>query len=125
MAHFAELDSNDVVLRVIVVNNDVMTNPQTGQEDESVGIAFCRSLFGATTSWVQTSYNGRRRKQYAGIGYQYERQRDRFICPKPFPSWNLDPAGDWQAPVPMPNDGKRYSWDEAAGAWVEVSTNRP
>lgn len=124
MAHFAELNDNDVVLRVIVVNNAVITTPQ-GQEDENLGIAFCQSLYGPTTNWVQTSFNGRRRKQYAGIGYQYQRQQDRFISPQPFPSWSVDAAGDWKAPVQMPNDGKRYKWDEVSGAWVEVSSNHP
>lgn len=117
MAHFAELDSNNIVKRVIVVatrdNSDA-----TGVEKESIGRAFCERLFGGT--WVQTSYNGNMRKRYAGIGYSYSSALDAFIAPQPYPSWTLDANTDWQAPVPMPTDGQKYSWDEAAQAWVVV-----
>jgi len=115
MAHFAELDANNVVLRVIVVatkdNSDA-----NGVEKESIGRAFCERLFGG--NWVQTSYNGNMRKRYAGIGYSYDPALDAFIAPQPFPSWTLDDNADWQAPVPMPTDGKMYAWDENAQAWV-------
>lgn len=82
MAHFAELDANNIVLRVIVVGNDMILDEQ-GQESEVVGIAFCRSLFGADTRWIQTSYNGTIRKNYAGIGHAYDPTRDAFIAPQP------------------------------------------
>jgi len=115
MAHFAELDANNVVLRVIVIatkdNSDA-----NGVEKESIGRAFCERLFGG--NWVQTSYNGNMRKRYAGIGYLYDPALDAFIAPQPFPSWALDDNADWQAPVPMPTDGKMYAWDEDAQAWV-------
>ena len=117
MAHFAELDDNNIVKRVIVVatkdNSDA-----NGVEKESIGRAFCERLFGG--NWVQTSYNGNMRKRYAGIGYSYGPSLDAFIAPKPFPSWTLDDNADWQAPVPIPSDGKMYAWDEDAQAWVET-----
>jgi hypothetical protein len=90
MAHFAELDTNNAVLRVIVVSNHMLLDGQ-GQESEVMGIAFCHSLFGADTRWVQTSYNGNFRKNYAGIGFTYDQQRDAFIAPKPKgEGWILD-----------------------------------
>ena len=118
MAHFAELDDNNIVKRVIVVatkdNSDAI-----GVEKESIGRAFCERLFGG--NWVQTSYNGNIRKRYAGIGYKYDAALNAFIAPQPFPSWTLDANADWQAPVPMPTDGKMYSWDEATQSWAEVT----
>lgn len=119
MAHFVELDANNVVLRGIVVNNSE-TVDANGVEVESIGVAFCERLLGGT--WKQTSYNGNIRKRYAGIGYTYDTGRDAFITPQPYPSWVLDEKTDWQAPVPMPIDGKMYSWDEKTLAWVEVPT---
>lgn len=117
MAHFAELDSNSVVQRVIVVDNKD-TADANGVETESIGVAFCVRLFGGT--WKQTSYNGNIRKNYAGIGYTYRADIDAFVAPQPYPSWSLDANAQWQAPVPMPKDGKMYLWDEASQAWVEV-----
>lgn len=120
MAHFAELDANNVVLRVIVIGNKD-TADANGVENEAIGIAFCKNLFGANTNWVQTSYNGNIRKRYAGIGFTYDTNLDAFITPKPFPSWTLNQnTADWEAPVPYPNDGKRYYWDEATLSWVEM-----
>ena len=114
MAHFAQLDDNSVVTQVIVVhNNELLDN---GLESEAKGIAFCQSLFGGT--WVQTSYNGNIRKNYAGIGYIYDAGRDAFIPPQPFDSWLLDEAiCNWQAPIPMPTDGNLYRWDEQTISW--------
>ena len=86
MAHFAELDANNIVLRVIVVhNNELMDN---GRESEAKGVAFCQSLFGG--NWKQTSYHANFRKNYAGIGYTYDATRDAFIAPQPDPSWVLN-----------------------------------
>jgi len=116
MAHFAELDARNIVLRVIVVSN-ADTADENGIEDESVGAAFCNRLFGGT--WKQTSYHGNIRKRYAGIGYTYVTLLDAFVAPQPYPSWYLDENTDWQAPVPKPTDGKRYYWDEQAQNWVE------
>ena len=118
MAHFAQLDNQNTVLQVIVVhNNELLDN---GVESEAKGIAFCQSLFPGT-NWVQTSYNGNIRKNYAGIGFTYDSTRDAFIPPKPFPSWVLDEATcRWDAPVPYPTDGERYQWDEATLSWQVV-----
>lgn len=117
MAHFCELDGNNVVTRVIVVANKD-TADANGNEVESIGVAFCQKLFGG--NWKQTSYNGSIRKNYAGIGYSYDAGRDAFISPQPYPSWVLDENADWEAPVPMPNDEKMYSWDESTQSWVEL-----
>jgi hypothetical protein len=120
MAHFAKLDENNVVLEVIVVSNRDCSTPD-GTEVESIGIAFCECLFGGT--WKQTSYNGNFRKRYAGIGYTYDADLDAFIPPKPYPSWILnDETANWEAPIPMPDDGKTYVWDEDTLSWVEVET---
>ena len=120
MAHFAELDENNVVKRVIVVANKD-TADANGNEMESIGVAFCQRLLGG--NWKQTSYNGNFRKNYAGIGYTYDASIDAFVPPKPpYASWVLNPnTAQWEAPVPMPNDGKMYSWDEANQSWVPVS----
>ena len=118
MSHFAELDSNGVVQRVIVVANKD-TADANGNEMESIGVAFCQKLLGG--NWKQTSYNGNIRKNYAGIGYTYDAGIDAFVPPKPYPSWALNPdTAQWEAPVPMPNDGAMYSWDEATQSWVAV-----
>ena len=120
MAHFAELDENNKVLRVVVVANDVLLDDD-GVEQESVGIAFCQKLFGGT--WKQTSYNGNFRKNYAGIGYTYDRGRDEFIPPKPYNSWILNESTcRWEAPIPYPSDGQMYNWDEETTSWVLIPT---
>lgn len=126
MAHFAELGIDNIVLRVIVVHNNELLD-DNGQESEEKGANFCRNLFGGT--WVQTSYNGNKRKNYAGIGYKFDTQRDAFIPPKPFASWVLnEETCQWNAPVPMPADAgtgeppKRYNWDEPTVSWKEVTT---
>ena len=118
MAHFAELDSNNVVLRVIVVAN-ADTSSADGIEKEYIGQAFCERLFGG--NWKQTSYNANFRKNYAGIGYTYDEGRNAFIPPKPFASWTLNETTcQWDAPTPMPTDGKSYQWDESTTSWIEV-----
>jgi hypothetical protein len=116
MAHFAELDDNNVVQRVIVVSNDDCKD-QDGNESEVVGALFCHNLLGGR--WVQTSYNHSMRKQYAGIGYTYDKDADVFVAPQPFPSWSLDENSDWQAPSPMPSEGM-WAWNEDAQQWDEV-----
>ena len=113
MSHFAKVEDG-IVTQVIVAEQDVI---DTG-------------LFG--TGWVQTSYNTQGgvhtqggtplRKNYAGIGYTYDEGRDAFIPPKPFNSWILDEDTClWDAPTPMPTDGKTYSWDEDSTSWVEIT----
>jgi hypothetical protein len=123
MAHFTQLDANNVVTQVIVVANSD-TADANGVEKEYIGAAFCEKLFGGT--WKQTSYNGSIRKNYAGVGYSYDSERDAFIPPKPYNSWVLnEDTCLWEAPVAMPADAgtgeppKRYTWDEATTSWVE------
>lgn len=107
MAHFAELDENNIILRVIVVSD----------EYEADGANWCNNLLGGR--WIQTSYNNRIRKRYAGIGYSYNEDLDAFIAPKPYSSWVLNTGtADWEAPIPYPNDGGSYIWDEENLAWI-------
>jgi hypothetical protein len=120
MAHYAQIDENNIVTQVIVIDNKD-TADANGVEKEYIGAAFCERLFGGT--WKQTSYNATIRKNYAGIGYTYNADIDAFVAPKPYASWTLDANAQWQAPVAMPTDGKFYSWDEATQAWVEVNGN--
>jgi hypothetical protein len=118
MAHYAQIDANNVVTQVVVIDNKD-TADASGVEKEHIGAAFCERLFGGT--WKQTSYNGNMRKNYAGIGYTYRADIDAFVPPKPFASWLLNANAQWEAPVAMPTDGKMYSWDEEAVNWVEVN----
>ena len=116
MAHFAEIGLNNIVLRVVVVNNAELLNSD-GVEQESLGADFCRDLFGGT--WMQTSYNGNIRKNFAGEGFTYDSDRDAFIAPKPFASWALDETTcRWEAPIPYPTDGQAYYWNESSGTWT-------
>ena len=123
MAHFAKLDSNNVVTEVVVVHNDVATS-------ESAGAEFLNNLYGTNDTWKQTSYNTVKnthslggtpfRKNYACVGYTYDASKDAFIPPKPFNSWVLDETTCWwEAPVAYPSDGKEYDWDEDNTQWVE------
>lgn len=113
MAHFAQIENGIVVNVIVVHNNELLID---GIEVESKGIQFCNNLLGGT--WVQTSYNGRIRKQYAGVGYTYDAVKDQFVAPQPFPSWTLDSNNDWQAPTPKPEGS--FIWDEETLAWVEI-----
>lgn len=118
MAHFAQLDEDGKVLQVIVVGNDCIKDPETGQESEQLGVDFCRALLGQDTRWVQTSYNNTFRKRYAVIGGSYDATNDVFIPPAPFPSWAYNFESDaWEAPTPAPDDGMPWIWDEAALRW--------
>jgi hypothetical protein len=119
MAHFAELDSSNVVKRVVVIANKD-TSDANNNEVESIGVAFCQSLFGSGT-WIQTSYNSTIRKNYAGVGFSYRADIDAFVSPQPYPSWVLDmQTAKWSAPVAYPNDGKVYEWNEPTLSWVEI-----
>jgi hypothetical protein len=108
MSHFAELDQDNKVIRVLVGDN----NDPAGDE----GYSWLVNNLGGT--WIQTSYNGNIRKQYAGIGFTYDEINDVFIAPQPYPSWSLDENFDWQAPTPRPNEGYWY-WDEPTLTWIE------
>lgn len=117
MAHFAELDSNNVVLRVIVVHDSVSS--ANGVESEQAGADFCHNTFGGT--WKQTSFNSNLRKRFAGVGYTYDPNLDAFIPPKPYPSWVFnDVTLDWKAPVDKPNGDGVYLWNEETTSWQEV-----
>ena len=125
MAHFAQLDENNVVTQVIVVSNNELLDA-SGVEREEMGIGFCQRLFGG--NWKQTSYNHNFRKRYAGIGYTYNADLNAFIPPKPFASWVLDnDEANWKAPVAQPADmgygegQKMYSWNEETTSWTEVT----
>jgi hypothetical protein len=121
MAHFAKLDENNVVLEVHVVHNNDLLD-ENGVEQEQRGIDFLINWSNGYLAWKQTSYNGNFRKNYAGIGYTYDPQRDAFIPPKPFPSWTLNEQTClWEPPVPYPNDGNLYQWDEPTTNWVSYA----
>ena len=124
MAHFAELDATNTVLRVLVVHNDVTTID--GVEDEQRGIDFLNGLYPESGAWVQTSYNHNIRTRYASVGGTYDTASDLFVVPQPFPSWTLDDNYVWEAPDPYPADPSAeddpvYIWDEATTSWVEVT----
>lgn len=122
MAHFAEIDENNVVLRVAVVNNEELM--EDGVESESKGVRFLASLFGHSR-WKQTSYNAgglpEKRYRYAAIGYSYDPERDAFISPQPFPSWTLsETTCQWTPPSPRPEGDGPFAWDEGTLSWVTV-----
>lgn len=126
MAHFAEIDENTIVLRVIVVANED-TADGDGVEVESIGQQFCADLLGGT--WVQTSYNHNQRVKFASIGDTYDAELDAFYRPQPYPSWTLDTSiPGWVAPVPYPvpdeddDNPPSFNWDETRTSWVEVTT---
>jgi len=127
MASFAKLNNN-IVERVESVVNEVLKD-SNGIEQENIGIEFLKSLYGQDTNWKQTSYNTSGgvhklggtpfRKNHAGIGYTYDQTRDAFITPKPYNSWILNESTcNWDAPIPMPTDGQRYSWNEENLNWI-------
>jgi hypothetical protein len=118
MAHFAQIDNNNIVTQVIVVANEELLFE--GVENETQGVIFCRSLFGEDTLWRQTSYNGNFRKNFAGIGYTYDASIDAFYAPQPYVSWILNEDAIWEAPIAYPTDGKVYAWFEPNQEWVEV-----
>ena len=121
MAHFAELDNNNVVLRVVVVGNDCVPS------DEHIdGETWCVNFFKGGT-WKQTSYNNNFRKQYCGKGFTFDAAKDKFISPQPFASWSLDGNDDWQAPVTYPTDttDKFISWDEPNLRWTAIDNSDP
>jgi len=129
MASFAKLNSENIVTTVVSVVNDVLKD-SNGVEQESIGINFLKTLYNEPNAiWKQTSYNTKAgvhtedgiplRKNHAGIGYVYDSQRDAFIPPKTYNSWILNESTcNWDAPIPMPTDGQRYSWNEETQNWT-------
>lgn len=123
MAHFCELDRDNLILQTIVVDNAVVNNLPY-PDSEPLGIQFCQSLYGQSTIWLQTSINGSFRRCYGQPGYSYMPQYDIFIEPKPYPSWVFDPVTkNWVPPTPMPSDGQVYYWDENYHEWVLVGSS--
>ncbi|PZX40638.1 hypothetical protein LY56_02521 [Roseinatronobacter thiooxidans] len=108
MAHFAEIDDNSILIRVLVV-------PENQAER---GAAFLRDDMGLGGQWVPTSYTGRIARRFAGPGMRWDAALGAFLLPQPFPSWSLDTEGEWHPPVPRP-EGDGWDWDEAASGWVE------
>ncbi len=120
MAHFAKLDSNNIVTAVVVVDNSILIKAD-GTESELKGKQFLNAVLG-TATWKQTSYNGNFRKNYAGLGYKYDSTRDAFISPKPFDSFILNETTcHWEAPIDYPTDGNLYSWNEDNQQWDLIS----
>jgi len=116
MAHFAELNENNVVIRVIVVNDIELL--ENGIEIEQKGIDFCKMLFGSQTVWIQTSYNHNFRNVFAGPNFVYLPELDVFVLPKPFNSWVLNVSTlNWDPPVPLPDDQNNYWWNEENCQW--------
>ena len=127
MSHFAEINNDGIVQNVIVAEQDFIDSGAVGD----------------SSNWIQTSYNTRGgvhyapnsnepdsgialRKNYAGVGFIYDSIRNAFYSPQPYPSWLLDDdTCQWNAPTPMPDDGKRYNWDESTTSWIERDTNLP
>jgi len=121
MANFTKLDNSDIVVEVIAVNNDTIDNLPF-PESEPIGIAFLTEWSGGYTNWKQTSYNANFRINYAGVGYSYNANLDAFVPPQPYPSWTLNTTTcQWESPVPYPNDGKLYAWNEQTQSWDQIA----
>ena len=131
MAHFAQINSDNIVTQVIVVSNDDAPN-------EAAGIAFCRNMLGADTNWVQTSYNNNVRFRYASVGSKYDSTNDVFYEQQPYPSWSLNTSTwEWDPPVALPDDDGwkvsedsddptelvEYDWDEDSTSWTRTVTD--
>jgi hypothetical protein len=117
MAHFAKLGTGNIVEQVISIDNSVITDVN-GVEQEQLGVDFINKLYNTRDVWKQTSYNNNIRKNYAGIGYHYDQQRDAFILPKPYNSWILnEDTCRWEAPIAYPNDNNIYFWNEQTLTW--------
>jgi hypothetical protein len=127
MAHFAKINENNIVEQVIVINDNELLDGN-GIEQESLGINFCKSLFGENTNWVQTSYNTfggvhklggtAFRKNYAGVGDTWRQDLDGFVSPSFYPSWILNEETClWESPIGNPPDNKYYIWNEQSQTW--------
>lgn len=117
MAYFAELNENNIVVQIVAVNNNDCNN-EPFPNSEPIGVSFLNSLFSPEKIWRQTSYNNTFRKNYAGVGFTYDAILDAFIPPQPYPSWQLNiNTCQWDPPIPYPNNGKIYRWDESTQSW--------
>lgn len=125
MAHFCELDRDNLILQTIVINNDVIDH-LAYPESEKPGIEFCQETYGESTIWLQTSINGSFRRCYGQPGYSYMPQYDLFIEPKPDPAWVFDPVTkNWIPPLPYPEDGANYRWNDNYHVWEEIPAGDP
>ncbi len=122
MAHYARVNSQNIVTYVTPIPNEMITD-ENGIEREELAFEHLYSTIPDSVGdrWVQTSYNNNFRKRYAGLGYTWNENLDAFIPPQPYQSWILnEETADWEAPVPMPEiteGGPTYSWDEELGNW--------
>ena len=120
MAHFAKIsDTTDIVENVIVIANEDCGGGDFPQS-EPIGQNFINNVLGLEGTWIQTSYNGNFRNMFAHRGGKYMRDIDSFVQEQPFPSWTLGEDLLWNPPIPFPNDGKAYAWDEPSRTWVEM-----
>ena len=121
MAHFAKINTDNIVVDVVVVkDSEILID---GSENEQKGIDFLNSLFNTNYNWKKTSYNTYSgvHINFAGIGFTYDSGRDAFIPPKPFNSWSLNETTcQWEAPVAYPDDNKKYRWNEDTTSWDEI-----
>ena len=124
MAYFAKLGTGNIVEQVISINNSVITD-SNGVEQEQLGVNFINKLYNTRDVWKQTSYNNNIRKNFAGIGFQYDQQRDAFIPKKPYNSWILnEQTCNWESPVARPSDAsinKNYKWNEQIQNWELIN----
>lgn len=125
MAHVALIDDNNVVQTVHVIDNDKLPNNGSFSPEVEYAANEFQHALGLMGNWRLTSYNNKFRKQYAGKGYTYDPVNDIFISPSPYPSWILNNEGDWISPVPYPQDGLSYRWDEVNKQWVLNEINAP
>ena len=124
MAHFARIYPDNIVEEVIVVSDADCPDP--APDNEAAGQAFISDELGLAGTWLQTSYNGNFRGRYAGIGYRYDDTLDAFIPPQPFPSWTLNESTFlWEPPIPYPDDGNQYLWDEDTLTWIVPEPEPP
>ena len=120
MAHYAYLDSNNIVVKVLTGVDETVTQNGVGGSSEAWEQFYESQEWNAGLTCKRTSYNHNIRKQYAGIGYIYLPDADVFVIPKPYNSWTLDSNYDWQPPTPKPTDGKNYAWFEPNQVWIEI-----
>ena len=126
MAHFAEIDKNNKVLRVVVAcNQDIADNGGEQSEQAAEHFKTVCPLLSNGVKWVQTSYNHNFRKQYAGKDFTYDATKNKFIAPQPYTSWSLDSNDDWQAPVTYPTDeeNKKIRWDAENQKWIAIDSD--
>jgi hypothetical protein len=125
MAYFAELDTNNIVIQVIIIDDEDILN-DSGEQSEEIGQSICNSISENDNIWKQTHFpddtgNILKRKNYAGIGFSYNESLDAFIPPQPFISWTLDEIiCNWESPLPCPEGEEKWLWNESTVSWDEI-----